>query len=126
MNQGSPKTFQFNLSGLSFWLTLLLIVSFLGAAGLGWLVKSFLIVVGLLLLAPVIAFFGFRWWLKRNLVQDQCPVCAYEFTGLNRTDCQCPNCGETLKIDQGHFIRLTPPGTIDVEAVEVSAKRLED
>lgn len=126
MKQGSPKTLQFSLSGLSPWLTLIVIIWFLGAIGLGWLVKSFLILVGLIIITPVIAFFGFRLWLKRNLIQDECPVCAYSFAGLNQTQCQCPNCGEQLKIDQGHFVRLTPPGTIDVEAVEVSAKRLDD
>nr|WP_242030468.1 MULTISPECIES: hypothetical protein [unclassified Coleofasciculus] len=105
---------------------MLLIIWLLGSIGLGWLVKSFLILIGLILVAPVLAFLGFRWWLQRNLIADQCPVCSYEFTALNRTECQCPNCGESLKIEQGHFNRLTPPGTIDVEAVEVSARSLED
>ncbi len=98
----------------------------LGTVGLSWVVNSFLIIVGLLIISPVIGWFAFRWWLKRNLVEDNCPVCGFEFTGFNRIECRCPSCGEPLKIEQGHFNRLTPPGTIDVEAVEVSAKRLED
>nr|WP_242029198.1 hypothetical protein [Coleofasciculus sp. FACHB-712] len=126
VNQNSPNPFQFKLSGVGSWLTLVLIIWLLGSIGLGWLVKSFLILIGLILVAPVLAFLGFRWWLQRNLIADQCPVCSYEFTALNRTECQCPNCGESLKIEQGHFNRLTPPGTIDVEAVEVSARSLED
>ena len=122
----SLKSFQFNFSNLARWLTILTIIWLLGSVGLGWLVNSFLILVGLLLLAPVLAFVGFRWWLQRNLIQDQCPVCRYEFTGLNRTQLQCPSCGEPLKVEQGHFNRLTPPGTIEVQAVEVPAQSVED
>jgi len=118
----SLKSFQFNFSNLARWLTLLAVIWLLGSVGLGWLVNSFLILVGLLLLAPVLAFVGFRWWLQRNLVQNQCPVCRYEFTGLNQTQLQCPSCGEPLKVEHGQFNRLTPPGTIDVQAVEVPAK----
>jgi len=74
---------QLNLLNFRPWLTLLAIAWLLASLGLGWLVNSLLIIVGLLFLAPVVAFFGFRWWLERNLVSDQCPVCGYEFTGLN-------------------------------------------
>jgi len=122
----SLKSFQINFSTLTRWLTLLVIVALLGSVGLGWLVNSFLIFVGLLLITPVLAFAGFRWWLQRNLVQNNCPVCRYEFTGLNQTQIQCPNCGEPLKVEQGHFNRLTPPGTIDVQAVEVPTQTVED
>ncbi|MFH7028604.1 MAG: hypothetical protein ACHBN1_25225 [Heteroscytonema crispum UTEX LB 1556] len=122
----SLKTLQLNLLNLRPWLTLLAVIWLLGSLGLGWLVNSLLIIVGLLLLAPVLAFVGFRWWLQRNLVNDQCPVCAYEFTGLNNTPLQCPNCGEQLLVQHGHFRRFTPEGTIDVTAVEVQAKSVED
>ncbi|HEY9875332.1 MAG TPA: hypothetical protein V6D12_18015 [Candidatus Obscuribacterales bacterium] len=126
MNQNSPKIFQFNLSGVGSWLTILAAIWLLGMIGLGWLVKSFLILVGLILITPAIAFLGFRWWLKRNMIVDQCPVCSYEFTGFKSTEFKCPSCGEALKAEKNHFARLTPPGTIDVEAVEVQASRLED
>lgn len=116
----SLKSFQFSFSRLAGWLTFLVVIWLLGAVGLGWLVNSFFILVGLLVLAPVIAFVWFRWWLQRNLVQAQCPVCQYESTALNRTQIQCPSCGELLRVDQGKFNRLTPPGTIDVQAVDVS------
>jgi len=116
----SFRSFQFNFSRLTGWLTFFLFIWLLGAVGLGWLVNSFLILVGLLFLAPVVAFVWFRWWLQRNLVQAQCPVCNYELTALNRTQLQCPNCNELLKVEQGKLNRLTPPGTIDVQAVEVS------
>jgi hypothetical protein len=126
VNQNDPKLLQFNLSGVGCWLTILATFILLGAVGLGWVVNGILILVGLALITPVIGWFVFRWWLKRNLVEDKCPVCAYEFAGLNATQCRCPNCGEPLQVEQGHFQRLTPPGTIDVDAVEVSAKQLED
>ena len=117
----SLKSFQFSFFRLASWLTPFLVIWLLGYVGLGWLVNSFLILVGLLFLAPVLGFVWFRWWLQRNMVQAQCPVCTYKLTALNRTQLQCPSCGELLKVEQGKLNRLTPPGTIDVQAVEVSA-----
>ncbi|BAZ31930.1 hypothetical protein NIES4074_44030 [Cylindrospermum sp. NIES-4074] len=122
----SLKNFQLNLDTLRPWLTLLAVVWLLASLGLGWLVNSLLIIVGLLFLAPIIAFFGFRWWLQRNLVADKCPVCGYEFTGLNNSNLQCPSCGEALTVQNGHFQRFAPEGTIDITAIEVPAKSLED
>jgi ribosomal protein S27E len=121
----SLKSFQLSFPRLASWLIPFLVIWLLGSVGLGWLVNSFIILMGLLLLAPVLAFVWFRWWLQRNLVQAQCPVCNYELTALNRTQIQCSNCGELLKVEQGKLNRLTPPGTIDVQAVEVSAQ-IED
>lgn len=126
VNQYDPKLVQFNLSGVGCWLTLLTVFLLLGTVGLGWLVNGFFILVALALMAPAVGWLVFRWWLRRNLVEDNCPVCAYEFTGFNRTECRCPNCGEPLQVEQGHFNRLTPPGTIDVEAVEVSVQQIEE
>ncbi|WP_017716504.1 hypothetical protein [Kamptonema formosum] len=126
MNQNSWKSFQFNFSDAGNWLTALLVIWLLGSIGLGWLVKSILILMGLALIAPALAFFGVRWWLSRNLIEDQCPVCSYEIAALNKTQLQCPSCGEPLQVEQGHLQRLTPPGTIDVKAIEVSAPQLED
>lgn len=126
MNQDSFKNFQIGFSEISRLLLPFLIIWLLGTIGLGWLVKSFFILIGLLLLTPVIAFLGFRWWLKRNLIQANCPVCDYEFVSLNQTEFRCPSCSEPLKAEDGNFNRLTPPGTIDISAVEVPAQRLED
>ncbi len=126
MNQNSSPIFQLNFSGVKSWLLIVAVIWLLGMIGLGWLVKSFIILVALILIAPVIGFLAFRWWLQRNVVVSQCPVCSYEFTGFNRTQFDCPSCGETLKAEKDHFERLTLPGTIDVEAVEVQASSLED
>jgi predicted RNA-binding Zn-ribbon protein involved in translation (DUF1610 family) len=122
----SPKTFQLNLVNLRPWLTLLAIFWLLASLGLGWLVNSLLIILGLLLLTPIIAFIGFRWWIQRNLVVDQCPVCRYEFTGLNNSKLQCPSCGEQLLVQNRHFQRFAPDGTIDITAVEVPTQSLEE
>lgn len=124
MNQNSLRSIQ--LSGFSFWLTLLAIVWLLGSIGLGWLVKSFLILIGFLIITPVVAFLGFRWWLKRNLVVDRCPVCGYESAGINGTQLRCPSCSEPLKVEKSHFYRLTPPGTVDVQAIDVTVKQLDE
>lgn len=126
MNQGNPKILQLKLASIGNWLIILAVIWLLGSIGLGWLVNSILILIGFVLITPVIAFIGLRWWLNRNLIIDQCPVCRYEFTALNQTQCQCPSCGEPLKVEQGHFSRLTPPGTIDVSAVEINARQIED
>lgn len=126
MNNNFPKFYTINDSGLSCLLTLLLIGLLLGSVGLGWVFNGFLILFFVLLLTPIIGWFVFRWWIQRNLVEDQCPVCSYEFTGFNNTECRCPSCGEVLKVEGNRFKTLTPPGTIDVEAVEVSAQPLDE
>lgn len=126
MNNYPPKLLWLNNSGLGCFLTFVVISLLLGAVGLGWVVNSFLILLGILFVAPVIAFWVLRWWIRRNIVEDQCPVCGYEFAGFNNTESRCPSCGEVLQIEDKRFHRVTPPGTIDVEAVEVSAKQLED
>lgn len=121
MNPNGLKTLQLNLSGLGCWLTVIGVVWLLGAIGLGWLVKSALVLLLLLFLAPVLLFLGFRWWLQRNLVQGNCPVCRYELTGINGIQSPCPSCGTVLTVKDGQFIRPTPTGTVDVDAVEVSS-----
>jgi hypothetical protein len=126
VNQDTFKNLQLGLTEVSRLLLPFAILWLLGAVGLGWLVKSFFILIGLIFITPVIAFLGFRWWLKRNLVQAACPVCQFEFVSLNRTEFRCPNCNEPLKAENGCFKRLSPPGTIDVSAVEVPAQPIKD
>ena len=120
------KNLQFNFEKIRPWLTLLAIAWLLASLGLGWLVNSLVIILGLLFLLPVMAFFGFRWWLQKNLVTNQCPVCGYELTGVNNSQVQCANCGEQLLVKNFQFQRFTPEGTIDVKAVEVQSQSLED
>lgn len=125
MDPNRPNLFQFiNLSGLGSWLILLAVILILSSVGLGWLVNAFLIGLGFLIISPAILFLVLRWWLNRNIAQGNCPVCNYELAGLEKSQLQCPSCGEPLKIENGQFERLTPPGTIDVDAVDVEAKQL--
>ncbi len=126
MNQNNLQALQLGLNGVGRLIALIGIVWLLAALGLGWLIKSFFVLLALLLLAPVVAVIGLRWWLRKNLVQAACPVCDVELTSLNHAEVQCPNCGEPLQAEHGKFKRLTPVGTIDVDAVEVSAHVLED
>jgi hypothetical protein len=102
-------------SGLRFWLTALLIFWTLSSIGLGWLVNSFFILIGLVTFVPVIAFFGLQWWVKRSIVSAECPVCSSTFTATRSSQFQCPSCGEPLQEQQNKFVRMTPPGTIDVD-----------
>ena len=120
MNQPGFRQIQFNLSGLGCWLTLLGVIWLLGAVGLGWLVKSLAVIVVLILLIPVFAFVGLRFWLKRNLVQGNCPVCTTPLTGLKDAVTPCPNCGTVLATTPEGFQRQTEDGTIDITAVDVT------
>lgn len=120
-NINSPNLFQVNLPRFQSWLTIVAICLLLGSLGLGWLVKSALIVVGLFILTPIVGFLGFFWWLRRSIVQADCPVCSYPIQGINGNEVQCSNCGELMKVDQGQLVRDTPPDTIDIIAVEVSS-----
>lgn len=126
MNDRFNKLLQINTSRLGCWATLILVVFVLTSVGLGWVIKGFAIFVGLLLITPVLAFWGFQWWLKRKLIQAPCPVCDYEFTGFKHTEFNCPNCGEALLVEAEKFTRITPPGTIDVDAIEVPAKTIQE
>ncbi len=126
MNLDGPKSFQLNFSNFGCSLTAIALIWLLITIGAGWLVKSLFVLMGLLILAPIVGFFAFRWWLKRNLVQENCPICNYPLAGFNQAALQCPSCGEALTVTHGHIERPTPPGTVDVEAIEVPTKLLED
>ncbi len=125
MNQNSFKDLQLGLADISRLLFPFLIIWLLGAIGLGWLVKSLIFLFGLLLVAPIVAFVGFRWWLKRNVIQSDCPVCSFESVNLKGAEFRCPNCNEPLKVEDQRFTRLVPSGTIDVSAVEIETNPVE-
>lgn len=126
MNDRFNKLLQLNTSGLGCWVSIIFAVFILTSVGLGWVINGLIILITLLFVAPIIIFWGFQWWLKRKLIQAQCPVCSYEFTGFKNTEFNCPSCGEALKVEADNFSRITPPGTIDIEAVEVSVKTIEE
>ena len=117
-----PKQFsvQWKTQGLNAGFTLFFILLIVGAIAPDWLVNGVLILIALAFLTPILGFFGFQWWLQRNLVQENCPVCNYAIQGVQGMQVQCPNCGEVLKGKAGGYDRVTPPGTVEVTAVEVS------
>lgn len=119
MNLNGLNQVRLNVPGIGCWLTLIAGAMLLGAVGLGWLVKSILVLLLLLTLAPIGLFLGFRWWLKRNLVQGQCPVCGADVAGFKGTESICLSCNTPLRADLDGFHRVAPAGTIDVAAVEV-------
>jgi predicted RNA-binding Zn-ribbon protein involved in translation (DUF1610 family) len=122
VNQRNFKSIAINFSGIGFWLVTLAIILLLSSLGLGWLLKSIFVVLLILFLTPVIALIALRWWLKRNVIEDQCPSCEVSFLVVNNTQGQCPNCGERVTVKDRKFVRYSPPGTIDVDVVEVSSK----
>lgn len=119
VNQNGLRGLQFNLSGVGCWLTLILFVWLFGAVGLGWLIKSALVIGALIVLTPVLAFVAFRFWIKRNVIEGPCPVCSQPLTGISPLPVPCPNCGTNLKATRDGFERVSAEGTIDVQAVDV-------
>lgn len=119
MNPNRSNQLQLNFSGLGCWVAILGAIWLLGAVGLGWVVKSLAVLVGLVLVAPVLGFVGLRFWLRRNLVQGPCPVCNSALTGIKGAETACLSCGTPLRADADGFSRLTEAGTIDVTAVDV-------
>lgn len=126
MDRDSIRGLQVSFSGLRFLITIVAIIWLLTAIGLGWLVKSFFILIALLLLAPIVGYIGLRWWLKRNMLTAECPVCHSETVGLRNSQFNCLSCGEPLKFDNEQLVRVTPPGTVDVEVIEVPKEEIRD
>ncbi|MEM9135882.1 MAG: hypothetical protein AAGB01_00835 [Cyanobacteria bacterium P01_F01_bin.42] len=126
MRSFDSQQLQLSFSALKPWITAFLVIWLVGALGLGWLIKSFLFLLLFLLLVPVLLLGVGRWWLSRNLVQQPCPVCGYELTGLSIVETRCPSCNEVLEIKDKAFVRPTSPGTIDVDVVDVTAQSVDD
>jgi hypothetical protein len=97
----------------------LLLICWLLSVGGGVLVRSFVFILGLMIVTPIVGFFGLKWWLRVNLVPGACPVCQHEFTALNNQTIACPNCDAPVQIVQKRFQRVAQDGVIDIAAVEV-------
>ncbi len=117
MNSNNFK--QLNLSAGVRQVIWLLLIFWLLSVGGGFLLRSFVFILGLVIVTPVVGFFGLQWWLRKNLVQDNCPVCQQEFTGFNNQSMACPNCGEALQVTNQQFQRVAEDGVIDIAAIEV-------
>ncbi|ABW29110.1 MULTISPECIES: hypothetical protein [Acaryochloris] len=125
MNLNQSQRFSAGLSVIRSWLTIAIVVVLFGSIGLGWVLKSLLVLFGLILVTPVVLFVGLRWWLGRNLIQGTCPSCGNPLTGLKNTQTTCPFCGQSVVVENANFQRPTEPGTIDVQAVDVTSQTIE-
>ena len=124
MNQNFNQL-QVRFPGLGCWLFVLGTAWLLGAIGLGTIIKSLFALALFILLAPVLVFAGLRFWIKRNLVEGNCPVCEQPLTSLKNLKMPCPNCGTELSVTGDGFERLAADGVIDVRAVNVQASAVD-
>lgn len=53
------------------------------------------------------------------MLSAECPVCHADVVGLRNSKFNCLNCGEPIKFENGKLVRVTPPGTVDVNVIEV-------
>ncbi len=118
MGFNGPKTYSISLSGWGFWLSALAGAALLSAIGLGWFVTLLLGLLGLILVAPILILLGFRWWARRFITTDACPVCGFESQAIEGSRFLCPSCQEPLFVADGEFYRQTPPDTIEVEYMD--------
>jgi hypothetical protein len=111
---------QWRTGGLRSYLVVLALILVLGGLLPQWFLNTISTLLVLAIAAPIVGFLGLRWWLSRNLVQGTCPVCQYPLTSVKTAQVQCPSCSERLTVVDGAFKRSSPPGTIDVDVVEIS------
>ena len=120
------RQLQLNFSGMGCWLTLAIGFLLMTTVGIGWLLKSLLVLIFLLLLIPVVLVVGVQFWLRRNLVEGACPACSQPLTGFKTISLSCPNCGVSLQATDGTFVRVTADGTIDVDAINVDVSNMDE
>lgn len=125
MNLNQSQRISIGLSALRSWFTVIVVFLLLGYIGLGWLLKSLLVLFGLILITPILLFVGLRWWLGRNLIQGTCPSCGNPLTGLKNMQTTCPFCTQAVAVENTQFQRPTEPGTIDVQAVDVTSQTVD-
>ncbi|MEL6604423.1 MAG: hypothetical protein AAFP20_14495 [Cyanobacteria bacterium J06614_10] len=120
MNQNFNQL-QVRFPGLGCWVFILIGAWVLGAIGITGILKSIFAVALFLILAPVIAFAGLQFWLRRNLVEGNCPVCEQPLTSLKNLKMACPNCGTEVMVTAEGFERVAAEGVIDIQAVDVQS-----
>ncbi|MBX2863425.1 MAG: hypothetical protein KTR27_07695 [Leptolyngbyaceae cyanobacterium MAG.088] len=120
------RQLQLNFSGMGCWLTLAIGLVLMTTVGIGWLLKSLLVLVSLLVLLPIVLIVGVQFWLRRNLVEGTCPSCSNPLTGFRNMPMSCPNCGVGLDLSTGTFSRVTPEGTIDVDVINVETSNTSE
>lgn len=124
MNQNFNQM-QVRFPGLGCWLFVLGAAWLLGAIGLGGIVKSIFALVLFLVLTPVVVLVVARFWIKRNLVEGDCPVCNQSLTSLKNVKLTCPSCATQLTTTENGFERFAPDGVIDVQAVDIKSSAVD-
>ncbi len=122
MNQNFNQL-QVRFPGLGCWLFILGAAWLIGAIGLSGIIKSIVVLVLLIFLVPVLAFFALQFWIKRNLITGNCPVCEQPLTSLKGLQTPCPNCGTAVSATREGFVRFATDGVIDVQVVDVRPNR---
>ncbi len=126
MTPNGFRQLQLNFSGMGCWLTLAIGFLLMTTVGIGWLLKSLLVLIVLLFLIPIVLIVGVQFWLRRNLVEGTCPSCSQPLTGFKTIPLSCPSCGVALQATDGTFVRVAPEGTIDVDAINVEVSNGDD
>lgn len=88
---------------------------------IGWIFDSFLFLLFIFSVVPVVGIIVLRWWVNRQLHQGQCPNCGSQVTGLKGRAFQCMVCGTVVNSDSGESFSVNDPktATIDIEAKRV-------
>ncbi len=110
---------QTRFPGLGCWLFAFIAIWVIGAIGITGILKSIFAVILFLILAPVVLSIAVRFWLKRNLVTDRCPVCEQPLVCLKQSKTVCPNCATEVTATGEGLERVAADGVIDVQAVDI-------
>ena len=124
MNQNFNQL-QVRFPGLGCWLFILVAFWLIGAIGIGSILKFTFALILFIFLAPVLAFLALQFWIRRNLVNGNCPVCEQSLAGLKNSKMPCPNCGTELSVTAEGFERFAPEGIIDIQAVNVQSSTVD-
>ncbi len=110
---------QVRFPGLGCWLFAFIAIWVIGAIGITGILKSIFAVILFLVLAPVLLSVAVRFWLKRNVVTGNCPVCEQSLVCIKQSKTICPNCATEVTATSDGFERVAADGVIDVQAVDI-------
>lgn len=110
---------QTRFPGLGCWLFAFIAIWVVGAIGITGILKSIFAVVLFLILAPVLLSVAAQFWLKRNLVTGNCPVCEQSLVCIKQSKTVCPNCATEVRATADGLERIAADGVIDVQAVDI-------
>lgn len=107
------STGQAVLWGLLLWLLL--------TGRIGWIFDSFIVLLVIFSVVPIVGVIFLRWWLNRQLVQGVCPSCGAAVTGVRNQPFQCMRCGQVVRGEQTGDFSVNDPSsaTIDIDAKRV-------